>query len=170
MGSENENHQQTALTEDFDSSSGAQKSRSAQDSDLRALADRYLTSQRTTRSQAYASTAASVLNRWAAWMRQESHELDELNDSQTGPRVLNEYALQLAERVADDELVAATAERYFAIVSACLSLGVRQRGLDRNPALAEAASESLPQQQRSDRTDQQFWTPAQLASYREVRR
>ncbi|WP_276258979.1 tyrosine-type recombinase/integrase [Haloglomus litoreum] len=161
MGSEDNDHQQTALTEDFDSTSDAEESCPALDSDLRALVDRYLTSQRTTGSQAYASTAASVLNRWEAWMATESHELDELNDPQTGARVLNEYALQLAERVANDELVAATAERYFAIVSACLSFGVRQGALDRNPALAEAASESLPQQQRSDRTDQQFWTAVQ---------
>jgi integrase len=161
MGSENNDHQQTALTEDFESDSSVEESHPALDSDLRALVNRYLTSQRTTGSQAYASTAASVLNRWAAWMRQESHELDELNDPQTGPQVLNEYALQLANRVANDELVTATAERYFAIVSACLSFGVRQGALDRNPALAEAASESLPQQQRSDWTDQQFWTPAQ---------
>lgn len=54
-----------------------------------------------------------------------------------------------------------TAERYFAYVSACLSFGVRQGVLDRNPALSDTASESLPQQQRSDRTDQQFWSQAQ---------
>jgi integrase len=54
-----------------------------------------------------------------------------------------------------------TAERYFAYVSACLSFGVRQGMIDRNPALTDTASESLPQQHRSDRTDQQFWNQAQ---------
>jgi integrase len=38
---------------------------------------------------------------------------------------------------------------------------VRQGVLDRNPALTDTASESLPQQQRSDRTGQQFWSQAQ---------
>jgi integrase len=94
-------------------------------------------------------------------MSEQNYGIEELNDPQTGPRILNEYALYLAGRVQDKTLAMSTAERYFAYVSACLSFGVRQGRIDRNPALTETASESLPQQHRSDRTDQQFWSKAQ---------
>jgi integrase len=94
-------------------------------------------------------------------MADQDYGLETLNDPQTGPRILNEYALYLAGRVQDQTLAASTAERYFAYVSACLSFGVRQGVLDRNPALSDTATESLPRQQRSDRTDQQFWSQAQ---------
>jgi hypothetical protein len=54
MGSENNDHQQTALTEDFDRGTDTVESESGPKRELQELVDRYLTSQRTTGSQAYA--------------------------------------------------------------------------------------------------------------------
>lgn len=155
-------HQQTELTEDIATPSGDEPS-TTPDSEpaVRTLVDDYLTAKRTAGSQAYAATAASVLHRWAAWMHEQNHDLGVLDEPQRGPQVLNASALHLANRVAEDTLSLASAERYFAYVSACLSFGVRQGVLDRNPALADAATESLPTQKRSDRTDQQFWSEDQ---------
>lgn len=128
---------------------------------LQGLVEQYLTSRRTTGSHAYAASAESVLHRWGVWMEENGYLLDNLDDTQEGPRILNNYALHLAEQVHDDTLSPSTAQRYFAYVSACLSYGVRQGHLDRNPALSEAAKEDLPEQRRADRTDQQFWSEAQ---------
>jgi integrase len=155
-------HQQTELTEDFATPSDDEPS-TTPDSEpaVRTLVDDYLTAKRTAGSQAYAATAASVLHRWAAWMHEQHHDLGVLDEPQRGSQVLNAYALHLANKVAEDTLSPASAERYFAYVSACLSFGVRQGVLDRNPALADAATESLPTQKRSDRTDQQFWSEDQ---------
>lgn len=162
MDPESNSHQQTALTEDFDTvSNDACSTTTASEPEVQALAEDYLTAKQTSGSQAYAATAASVLHRWAAWMHEQNHGLGVLDDPQRGPQILNEYALHLASRVAEDTLSPASAERYFAYVSACLSFGVRQGVLDRNPALADAATESLPTQKRSDRTDQQFWSEDQ---------
>ncbi|WP_255197767.1 tyrosine-type recombinase/integrase [Halorarius litoreus] len=162
MDPESNHHQQSELTEDFGTPADDDPS-TASDSatDVQALVEDYLTAKQTSGSQAYAATAGSVLHRWAAWMQDQGHELETLNDPRHGAQILNAYALHLANRVTDDSLSPASAERYFAYVSACLSFGVRQGALDRNPALADAATESLPTQQRSDRTDQQFWTQDQ---------
>lgn len=162
MDPESGSHDQTTLTEEFDTDPiGDATTTAASDSEVQALVDDYLTVIRTSGSQAYAASAASVLHRWAAWMAEENHSLDALDDSETGPQILNSYALQLANRVAADTLSAASAERYFANISACLSFGVRQGALTRNPALTEAATESLPSHHRTDRTDQQFWSTSQ---------
>jgi integrase len=162
MDPESNHHHQSKLTEDFGTPANEDFS-TAPDSDpgVKVLVEDYLTAKRTSGSQAYAATAGSVLHRWAAWTLEQGHDLDSLNNPQTGPQVLNAYALHLASRVADDSLSPASAERYFAYVSACLSFGVRQGFVDRNPALADTATESLPTEQRSDRTHQQFWSQSQ---------
>jgi integrase len=162
MDPESNHHHQTKLTEDFGTLSDDERSTISETAtDVQALVEDYLTAKQTSGSQAYAATAASVLHRWAAWMHEQNHDLGTLNDPLRGPQVLNGYALHLASRVTEDTLSPASAERYFAYVSACLSFGVRQGALKMNPALADAATESLPTQQRSDRTDQQFWNESQ---------
>jgi integrase len=162
MDPESNHHHQSKLTEDFGTpADDVPSTASDSDTELQVLVEDYLTAKQTSGSQAYAVTAASVLHRWAAWMHDQNHELEILNDPRRGTQVLSKFALRLASRVADDTLSPASAERYFAYVSACLSFGVRQGALDRNPALADAARESLPTQQRSDRTDQQFWSQDQ---------
>lgn len=162
MDPEADPHHQTELTEDFGTpADDAPSTVSGSETDVQPLVEDYLTAKQTSGSQAYAATAASVLHRWAAWMHDQNHDLGVLDDPQRGPQVLNAYALHLASRVAEETLSPASAERYFAYVSACLSFGVRQGVLDRNPALADAATESLPAQKRTDRTDQQFWSASQ---------
>lgn len=161
MDGENHPHHQASLTDEFSANSREQPVASSQRSDLRTLVEHYITAKQISGSPAYTASAGSVLKRWVVWMAEQNYGTEKLNDPQTGPRILNEYALHLAGRVQNDTLAMSTAERYFAYVSACLSFGVRQGVLNRNPALADTASESLPQQQRSDRTDQQFWSQAQ---------
>jgi len=161
MDRENHPHHQASLTDEFSTSTRKQPVVQSQRSDLRTLAEHYITAKRTSGSPAYTASAGSVLRRWVAWMADQDYGIEKLNDPQTGPRILNEYSLYLAGRVQDQTLAMSTAERYFAYVSACLSFGVRQGMIDRNPALSDTASESLPQQQRSGRTDQQFWSQAQ---------
>jgi len=161
MDRENHPHHQASLTDEFSTSTREQSVVQSQRSDLRTLVEHYITAKRTSGSPAYTASAGSVLRRWVAWMVDRDDGIEKLNDPQAGPRILNEYALYLAGRVQDQTLAMSTAERYFAYVSACLSFGVRQGVLDRNPALSDTASESLPQRQRSDRTDQQFWSQAQ---------
>ena len=161
MDRENHPHHQASLTDEFSPNSREQPVVQSQRSDLRTLVEHYITAKRTSGSPAYTASASSVLKRWVAWMADQDYVLETLNDPQTGPRILNEYALYLAGRVQNQTLAMSTAERYFAYVSACLSFGVRQGVLDRNPALTDTATESLPQQHRSDRTDQQFWSQAQ---------
>lgn len=159
MASENDSHQQTKLGEVVpDSEITDEKNRKTEITDL---VEQYLVSKQTTGSQAYAESAKSVLHRWAAWMNSNEYEISTLDNPQEGPRVMNEYGLQLAKRVQNDSLSPATAERYFAYVSACLSFGARQAHLKRNPALTDAATENLPERSRSDRTHQQFWSPEQ---------
>lgn len=161
MDSDDQPHHQAALDDIVADESNEEDTESNQQTALQALVDQYLTSKRTSGSHSYATSAESVLHRWAAWMASEEYGIEALNHPQEGQRVLNEYALQLAQRVHDGSLSPSTAQRYFAYVSACLSYGVRQGRLDRNPALTEAAKEDLPEQRRSDRTDQQFWSPSQ---------
>jgi integrase len=161
MDPANDDHQQASLEDAFDSEVDQNETTQRQPAGAQHLVEQYLTSRRTSGSQAYAASAESVLRRWAAWLRNHDYRLEALDDSQQGPRILNEYALTLAQRVHEDTLSASTAERYFAYISACLSYGVRQGVLDRNPALTETAKEDLPEHRRRDRTDQQFWSPAQ---------
>jgi len=165
MDSENTPHHQAALDDIVVESNSEQTEDDSTEpneaSALSELVDSYLVAKRTTGSPAYAKTAESVLHRWVTWMETNEYDLIILDTPQRGPQVLNEYALDLAKRVQKDELSPATADRYFAYISAALSYGVRQSYLDRNPALTTAATENLPTQNRTDRTDQQFWSADQ---------
>jgi hypothetical protein len=74
MDSESNSHQQTSLTEEFDAAPAEDSSEaSPSDTQIKALVDDYITSKQTSGSQAYASTAGSVLHRWAAWMIDQNH-------------------------------------------------------------------------------------------------
>lgn len=65
-----------------------------------------------------------------------------------------------AQRVDAGGLAASTATTYWGYLSGFLSYGVRGGLLDRNPALAERATEELPDDS-SERTAQQFWSAEQ---------
>ena len=109
----------------------------------------------------YSSSAASELRRWTQWMHDRDSDLEELREPNQGPQVMRRYAQRLRRRTrGDNGISAATARTYYAYIRACLSWGVRDGRLDRNPALPDEATEELPESS-SNRSDQQHWTPEQ---------
>lgn len=91
-------------------------------------------------------------------MEDRGDELDQLNDDETGPTIMRRYAQRLQRRAhSDDGIAAATARTYYRYIRGCLSWGVRDGRLDRNPALPDRATEELPET-TDDRSDQQHWS------------
>jgi integrase len=111
-----------------------------------------------TRTDSYAHSARSELQRWLGWLDDRGHDVDALQEE--GDRIMRRYAQRLAQRVDAGGLAASTATTYWGYLSGFLSYAVRDGLLDRNPALAERATEELPDDS-SERTAQQFWSDAQ---------
>jgi len=111
-----------------------------------------------TRTDSYARSARSELDRWRGWLDARGYDAGTLDER--GDEVMRQYAQRLAERVDAGGLAASTATTYWAYLSAFLSYAVRDSLLDRNPALAERATEELPDD-TTDRTAQQFWSDEQ---------
>lgn len=146
------------------SDSGPTPGENVRNDPLRDLVDAYLASKaKANGSGTYRASAESVLGRWCQWMGKRDHGLDELNDADTGPKIMRRYAQYLRQRAqSGDGISASTATTYYAYIRACLSWGVRDGRLERNPALPERATEELPEP-TSNRRDQQHWTPEQRA-------
>jgi integrase len=82
--------------------------------------------------------ACSELQRWQGWLDERDYDVAALQDD--GDRIMRRYA----QRVDAGGLAASTATTYWAYLSGFLSYAVRDGLLDRNPALAERATEELP--------------------------
>ena len=144
------------MPQDSDRPYPAADSTNADTSALERLVEDFLRSKRRN-SQAYATSAESVLERFVEWCGRRGATLERIDDND---RILREYAKHLQRRVDGDGIAASTANAYFSYVSACLSYGVRDGVLTRNPALSASAQEELPTAEQTQ-ADQQFWTPAQ---------
>jgi integrase len=109
------------------------------------------------RSGTYVRDLERVVPKWVDWMNSRGVEtLDRLDEKQ-----LAAYAEYLARRESADGIAAATAHKYYNLVSAYLTYCRKWGEIDDNPAQAALPQESLPDQTGKSSKDQQFWSPQQ---------
>lgn len=109
------------------------------------------------RSGTYVRDLERVVPKWIGWMQDRGVEtLDRLDEKH-----LAAYAEYLARRESVDGIAAATAHKYYNLVSAYLTYCRKWGEIDDNPAQAALPQESLPDRTGGTSKNQQFWSPQQ---------